>query len=136
MFNESVNGQNNLPLSYSDFDLGHRFVAFLSKTFKYGGNIGGATTVSLFYTGESGQRFSYTYGGNLVRNSTRTGQDLIYIPATMSDINLIDDASWELLLNSGPRWMLSFRLMTILAKTEADMPSVTVDVFLSPTILI
>lgn len=93
VFNESINGQNNLPLSYSDFDLGHRVVGFLSKTLTYGGEIGGATTISLFYTGESGNRFSYTYANNLVRNSTANGQDLIYIPAQRSDINLVDDAT-------------------------------------------
>lgn len=93
VFNESVNGQNHLPLTYSDFDLGSRFIAFASKTIKYGGNLGGATTLSLFYTGESGQRFSYTYANNLTKASTTNGQDLIYIPAAQADINLVDDAS-------------------------------------------
>jgi len=93
VFNESVNGQNNLPLSYSDFDLGSRFVGFVSKTINYGSKFGGATTISLFYTAESGQRFSYTYGNNLVKNSTTNGQDLIFIPAQQSDINLVDDAT-------------------------------------------
>jgi hypothetical protein len=93
VFNESVNGQNTLPLTYSDFDLGSRVVGFVSKTIKYGSKVGGATTISLFYTGESGSRFSYTYAGNLVKNSTNTGQDLIYIPSQQSDINLVDDAT-------------------------------------------
>lgn len=90
VFNESVNGQNTLPLSYSDFDLGSRVIGFVSKTIHYGSSIGGATTFSLFYTGESGQRFSYVYAGNLVKNSTRNDQDLIYIPEVQGDINLID----------------------------------------------
>jgi len=93
VFNESVNGQNNLPLTYSDFDLGSRVIGFVSKTIKYGSKFGGATTISLFYTGESGTRFSYTYGNNLVKNSLTNGQDLIYIPAQQSDINLVDDAT-------------------------------------------
>ncbi len=91
LFNESVNGQNTLPLSYSDFDLGSRVIAFASKTIRYGSKMGGATTFSVFYTGESGQRFSYTYSGNLVRNSNANGQDLIYIPEQLSDINLVND---------------------------------------------
>lgn len=91
-FNESVNSRNNLPTSYSDFDLGHRVNAFLSKRIEYGNNFGGATTISLYYNGQSGQRFSYTYNNRLVNDDSQNGQDLIFVPATRDQINLVDDA--------------------------------------------
>jgi len=91
-FNESVNSRNGLPPSYSDFDLGHRFTAFISKRIEYGKRFGGATTFTLFYNGQSGQRYSYTYSGRLVRDDTQTNQDLIFVPASQDQINLVDNA--------------------------------------------
>jgi hypothetical protein len=80
-------------LGYSDFDLGHRINAFVSKRFEYGGTTGGATTVTLFYNGQSGQRYSYVYGNRIVRDDFSNLEDLIYVPRDASEINLIDDAS-------------------------------------------
>ncbi|MDR6341735.1 hypothetical protein HNQ91_004808 [Filimonas zeae] len=84
-FMETVNGRNSISsTSYSDFDMGHRFFAYGGKTFNYaGGRL--ATTVSLVYNGQSGNRFSYVYGGNagMVRDaapSSSVTSDLVYIP--------------------------------------------------------
>jgi hypothetical protein len=92
-FLETVNGRNSVELGYSDFDLGHRINAFVSKRFEYGGTTGGATTVTLFYNGQSGQRYSYVYGNRIVRDDFSNLEDLIYVPRDASEINLIDDAS-------------------------------------------
>lgn len=83
-FMETVNGRNNInTTSYSDFDMGHRFFAYGGKTFNYANGML-ATTISLVYNGQSGNRFSYVYGGSpVVRDaavSSGVSSDLVYIP--------------------------------------------------------
>ncbi|MFP4470801.1 MAG: carboxypeptidase regulatory-like domain-containing protein [Bacteroidales bacterium] len=86
---ETVNGLNHLDLSYSDFDLGSRVMAFLSYKAEYAGNF--ATTVSLYYSGVSGNRYSFVYNdrGNLNGEGENSG-NLIWIPNDASEINLVD----------------------------------------------
>lgn len=82
----TVNGRNFADRQRSNFDLGHRITAFVSKKFTYA-NKSMATTISLFYTGQSGNPLTYVYSGSMVRDvSQNNAQDLIYIP-TSSDIN-------------------------------------------------
>lgn len=77
---ETVNGRNNMQLSTSDFDLGHRINAFISKEFQYA-NKAMSTVVSLVYNGQSGNPFSYVYRNSPVRDyATNESNDLIYIP--------------------------------------------------------
>jgi hypothetical protein len=89
-FIETVNGRNLITRSFSDFSPGHKINAFISKKFEYL-NKALATTISLFYTGQSGAPFSYVYsqgsGSNPgpVRDDPSGGNDLIYIP-TASEI--------------------------------------------------
>lgn len=96
----AINGRNNATIGRSDFSVGSRIVANLSYRKEYLNNF--ATTISLFYNGQSGTPFSYVY------NDSFTGEDsrdrmLIYVPATSSDIVLVDtdDATaaqqWEAL---------------------------------------
>jgi outer membrane receptor for ferrienterochelin and colicin len=81
-FMETVNGRNYLPLSTSDFDLGHRFFAYGSKKFTYGGGKF-ATTVSLVLNSQQGQAFSYVYSASPVGDRARgETNDLIYIPTS------------------------------------------------------
>lgn len=77
---ETVNGRNSLVLTTSDNSMGHRIVGYASKRFTYA-NKKAFTTVSLIYTGESGQPFSYVYSGSTppIRDG-QTNNDLIYIP--------------------------------------------------------
>ncbi len=86
---ENVNGLNNLELSYSDFDLGSRVMAFVSYRLEYANNF--ASTFSLYYNGQSGRRFSYVYNdrGNLNGEGENSG-NLIWIPKDNSEINLVD----------------------------------------------
>jgi hypothetical protein len=99
-FIEAVNGRNAMTLSRSDFDLGHRVVGFLSyhaDYLKFGG-----TTLSLFYTGQSSNPFSYVYRNSMVNDWARTeANDLIFIPATKDQITFKDaataDAQWTAL---------------------------------------
>ncbi len=95
---ESVNGRNAQTLSYSDFDLGHRIVGFasyaLGTTSKTEGKKIGGTTISLFYTGQSGNRFSYVYANSIVNDWGRTeANDLIFVPAKQDQIVFKDAAT-------------------------------------------
>ncbi|NOY38445.1 MAG: TonB-dependent receptor [Chlorobi bacterium] len=89
---EQVNGLNNLDLSYSDFDLGSRVVAFLSYRKEYANHL--ATTIGLYYNGQSGPRFSYIYNdrGNMNGNG-ESDNNLIYIPKNQGDIVFADAAT-------------------------------------------
>jgi hypothetical protein len=100
-FMESVNGRNAQTLSYSDFDLGHRIVGFTSFSKNYLKDLG-ATTVSLFYTGQSGNRYSYVLNQSVVNDWGRTeSNDLMYVPASKDQIVFKDaataDAQWTAL---------------------------------------
>jgi outer membrane receptor for ferrienterochelin and colicin len=77
---ETVNGRNYLTLTTSDNSPGHRIVAYLAKRFTYA-NRKAFTTVSLMYTGESGQPYSFVYSGSTppIRDG-QTNNDLVYIP--------------------------------------------------------
>lgn len=86
----AVNGRNDAPLGRSDFDAGSRIVASLTYRKEYMEHF--ATTIGLFYQGQSGSPFSYTY------NSGFTGEDsreraLIYIPANQNEIIFADAAT-------------------------------------------
>ena len=78
----TVNGRNFADRARSNFDLGHRLTAYVSKKFTYAKK-SMATTISLFYTGQSGDALTYVYSGSIVRDvSTSNAQDLIYVPTT------------------------------------------------------
>jgi hypothetical protein len=88
-FVENVMGRDNLSLSYSDFDMGHRINGFLGYSKKYADKF--RTSFSIFYNAQSGQRMSYVIsGGNRMTNEDSGDNDLIYIPARQADINLVD----------------------------------------------
>lgn len=85
-FMETVNGRNFMELSQSDFDLGHRINAYISKQFEYG-NGRFATIVTLTYNGQSGSPFSYVYRNSPVGDDGPAGgNDLMYIP-TENDLS-------------------------------------------------
>ncbi|MBO9618112.1 MAG: TonB-dependent receptor [Niabella sp.] len=88
-----VNGLNNPDLSISNFAMGSRIVGFASKEFRYANNKA-ATTITLTYTGQAGQRLSYLYNNNILGDYTvgsTSGSDaLIYVPASASEANFVD----------------------------------------------
>ena len=83
---ETVNGRNFTEISTSDNDLQHRITTWVSKKFNYGKNKT-ATTISLFYNGQSGTPYSYVYENSMINDNGRQGENfnLIYIP-TASDL--------------------------------------------------
>ena len=82
----NVYGLNDLRLTRSNFDLGSRITGLISYRKEYLNSML-ATQVSLYYNGQSGQPNSYIYNGDM--NNDGSSNDMIYIPATQSDINLI-----------------------------------------------
>jgi len=86
----NVYGLNDLKLSRSNFDLGSRITGLVSYKITYLKEMF-STQVSLYYNGQSGQALSYIYNGDM--NNDATSNDLIYIPATQADINLVTIAA-------------------------------------------
>ena len=101
----SVDGRNNAALGVSDFALGHRVIMGLNYKINWNTGNNVATTISLFYEGESGEPYSYVYGrgaadGRNVNNefgNTGRERSLIWIPADQSEINLVDPSQWAAL---------------------------------------
>jgi hypothetical protein len=82
----NVYGLNDLPLTRSNYDLGHRITGLVSYKIAYLKDML-STTVSLFYNGQSGQPTSYIYYGDL--NNDGTTNDMIYIPSSIDQIKLV-----------------------------------------------
>lgn len=90
-------GNPNAPsLSYADHDLKHRLIGALSYSKAFKSNM--ETNFGLFFSrvqggpgeviGEVGGRYSYTYAGDMNRDGI-SGNDLMYIPASASEIILV-----------------------------------------------
>ena len=75
---ETKSNLNDISLSRSDFSMGHRVVGAASYKFNYLKHL--ATSISLFYNGQSGSPFSYTVSGNLAGQEGSNSVYLMYIP--------------------------------------------------------
>lgn len=86
----SVQGNNNPSVTRSTFDAGSRITAFLAHKFDYSDVTN--TTISLFYTAKSGTPYSFVYNSEATSDISQSAgyNDLIYIPANQSEINLVD----------------------------------------------
>ncbi len=88
-FMETVNGRNNMVLSTSDFDPGHRVNAYVAKKFTYL-NKKLATTISLVYNGQSGNSYSYVLNRGLIRDLDNfETNDLIFVPTKAQLSNMV-----------------------------------------------
>lgn len=84
----SVNGNNDLSLSTSDFVSPNRLVGVLGYKIEYGKGSGGATSFSIGYVGNQGSPFSYTISGDM--NGDRVnGNELVFVPAKFTDIKFL-----------------------------------------------
>lgn len=87
----TINGLNKPDVATSNFDMGSRIVGYVSKEFRYLKRL--ATTFTLIYTGQSGQRLSYVYSGNVLGDdigNASTATALAYIPASAAEANFVD----------------------------------------------
>ncbi len=78
---------NSESLGYSAYLVTHRVIGSLSYRFNYVGHLG--TTLSVFYNGAPYGRYSYTYGGDMNGDGV-SGNDLMYIPRSGGEINLVN----------------------------------------------
>lgn len=88
-FVQIVTDPNNPPLATSSFETRHRLVGSLGYNITYGPNDAFGTGINLFYSGFSGTPFTYLYNGDL-NGDGRFGNDLLFVPATLEQINLVD----------------------------------------------
>jgi len=88
-FSPNINGLNNLEMARSNYSMGNRVLAVVSKAFKYGKDNKYSTTLTLFYNGQSGIPYSWVYFNSVDPTGDDLGSsgnnDLIYIP-TASEI--------------------------------------------------
>ncbi|GAA3928620.1 carboxypeptidase regulatory-like domain-containing protein [Hymenobacter algoricola] len=86
--NPIVGNANQPQLAYSDFGLQHRIIGAAGKRFSYAQDHL-ATTVSFFFEAAQGNRFTYTYAGDMNRDGF-SGNDLVFVPASQDQIQLVD----------------------------------------------
>jgi len=95
----SINGRNDPAYGRSDFALGHRVVGNLNYNLDWTGDGRFATNFNLFFSGAKTTAYSYVLGPdrnfrgqnpNNERGSASRSRSLVYIPASISDINLVD----------------------------------------------
>ena len=85
-FIEKVSNRNTQVRSVSDFSVGHRIQSYISKKFEYAKEKM-ATTITLVYTGQSGNPVSYVVGGNTIVNDGVNGNDLVYVPKDRTELD-------------------------------------------------
>ena len=88
--NPILNNANKAINSYSLYGNRHRFLAAASKKFDYGADRMWATTISIFSSWTSGNRFAYVYAGD-INNDGTSSNDLIYVP-TNAEIDAMNFA--------------------------------------------
>lgn len=86
--NQVVGNANTAVVSNSLYGNKHRFLAAGTKRFTYGKDKMWGTTISFFASWTSGNRFSYTYNGDLNGDGSLIN-DLLYVP-TDAEINTMN----------------------------------------------
>ncbi len=89
-YNYQYQATNNPELSYSSYALKNRIMAVVTYKLKTAKN--SITSFGIFYNGQSGMPYSYIYNGDLNRDGSLYN-DLIFVPAKQSDINLTTNAT-------------------------------------------
>ncbi|HVZ96821.1 MAG TPA: carboxypeptidase regulatory-like domain-containing protein [Chitinophagaceae bacterium] len=93
--NADPNGAN---LAYSDYYQPHRVIAYGSYRVAYGKYF--STSIGAVFQAAPAGVGSYFYSGDL-NGDGNTGNDLIYIPKSASEINLIDVGSYNSVTHTG-----------------------------------
>jgi outer membrane receptor for ferrienterochelin and colicin len=79
---------NAVALSYSNFMVRHRFIASVSYRKEYAKYF--ATSISVFFEAAPNGRVSYVYQGDANGDNAGGNNDLLFVPRTRTDINLVD----------------------------------------------
>jgi len=103
---QTVNGKNSdIPVSRSDFSVGHRFSSNMSYELKWSENV--KTTIGFFYEGAEGAPFSYTYneGRDLLNDDSRDNA-LLYVPANQAEITFatLTDSDGNVIATPAQQW--------------------------------
>ena len=89
----SVNGNNDLSLSLSDFHTPNRYVGLLGYRLDYGKRYGGATTFTVGFVSQQGNPYTYFVGGDL--NGDRvSNNDLMFVPNKGTDLKFVQNGSF------------------------------------------
>lgn len=83
---QSVKGNNNLDLAYSDYGTANRVVSYVSYKMKWNKFL--ATTATLVYTGYEQSRYTFRYSNDF--NQDGISSDLIYVPKSASEITFVN----------------------------------------------
>ena len=107
-FAYATNGLNNLDLANSNFDLGSRLVGYVTKEFRYANNRL-ATSFTLIYTGQSGQRISYLYSRPITGDDISTGTSsasntIVYVPKNFSEANFVNLPRGTATISPAQQW--------------------------------
>lgn len=90
--NPILNNANKAINSNSLYGNKHRIIAVASKAYTYGKDKKWGTTVSVFSSWTSGNRFAYVYSsdpGNDINNDGTNSNDLLYVPTDAEIDNMI-----------------------------------------------
>ena len=100
-WNQALFG-NDPELSFSNYDLRHKFI--YSQSFRFPIGETQDLLISMIYNGRSGSPFTFVYQGDL-NNDGSSRNDLIFIPNTADDIALVDitDAN-GVTISSAEQW--------------------------------
>lgn len=86
-FVQVVGDPNNPPLATTNYALTHRIIASVSINLNYTKYL--RTSLSFFYSGNSGQKLTYLVNGDL-NSDGRFGNDLLYVPNNLNEIAFVD----------------------------------------------
>ena len=81
---------NDPELTWSNFDVRHRLGAAFSWQLKLIRNA--PTTLSMFYGGRSGRPYSTTYNFFDANGDAASGDDLVYVPASQSEVLFVNSS--------------------------------------------
>ncbi|QES88987.1 TonB-dependent receptor [Rhizosphaericola mali] len=86
---------NNLQEARNNYSQGGRIMAYVAKVFNYGKDNAWNTNIGLFFTGQSGQTFSYLFYGDVNGDNQSTttfvskvAQDVMFVPNQASDFKV------------------------------------------------
>ncbi len=90
-FNENFD-VNAAELGTADFEVRHRFLANTSYALRWADRF--TSIFSFVLESRSGSPFSWIYNGN-ANNDTRNDNDLVYVPASETDVTIEGGGTWE-----------------------------------------